>query len=142
VGEAIDNVAGDEDGVPFDEASAAVDTVPKPELETPPRRTRRERQSAESVLDGTDNTDSVTVVLEKDSYFYRPSDDNYLIKRKGDSVDVVVGGETVLKEITREQFDAGVKRLAQAGNQKPENPIEGAMNSPESGRNRRTRRTR
>lgn len=44
--EAIDKVADGREEVPFEEASAAVDTVPKPELETPPRRTRRERQDS------------------------------------------------------------------------------------------------
>jgi hypothetical protein len=137
VDEAIDKAAGDREEIPFEEAAAAVDTVEKPELETPPRRTRKERQAAEPVQDGTDNTDSVTVVLEKDSYFFRPSDGNYLMKHKGDSVDLVVGGETVLKEITQEQFGAGVKAMAQ-GKEVP-NPIEGAMNPPEKGR--RTRRS-
>jgi hypothetical protein len=137
VDEAIDKAAGDREEIPFEEAAAAVDTVEKPELETPPRRTRKERQAAEPVQDGTDNTDSVTVVLEKDSYFFRPSDGNYLMKHKGDSVDLVVGGETVLKEITQEQFGAGVKAMAQG--QEVPNPIEGAMNPPEKGR--RTRRS-
>lgn len=44
--EAVDKVADGREEVPFEEASAAVDTVPKPELETPPRRTRRERQDS------------------------------------------------------------------------------------------------
>lgn len=39
--EAVDKAADGREEIPFEEASAAVDTVPKPELETPPRRTRR-----------------------------------------------------------------------------------------------------
>lgn len=40
---------GDADEIPFDEAAAIADTVPKPDLQKPPRRTRRERveQAAE-----------------------------------------------------------------------------------------------
>ena len=41
--------------------------------------------------------------------------------------------------ISKEEFGEGVKRLAQADNPKPENPIDGAMNPPEKGR--RTRRS-
>lgn len=44
--EAIDKVADGREEVPFEEASKAVEGVPKPELETPPRRTRRERQDS------------------------------------------------------------------------------------------------
>ena len=44
--EVVDKVADGREEVPFEEASAAVDTVPKPELATPPRRTRRERQDS------------------------------------------------------------------------------------------------
>jgi len=43
--EAIDDIAGDEEGVPFNEADEATKDIPKPELETPPRRTRKERQA-------------------------------------------------------------------------------------------------
>ena len=41
--EAIADAAGDAEGVPFEEAAAAADAVPKPDLEKLPRRTRRER---------------------------------------------------------------------------------------------------
>lgn len=44
--EAIDKVADGREEVPFEEASEAVEGVPKPNLETPPRRTRRERQDS------------------------------------------------------------------------------------------------
>jgi hypothetical protein len=131
--EAIAEAAGDREAVSFDEAVAATENIPTPELETPPRRTRAERLAKEQEGDWQDNTDSVTVVLEKDSYFFRPSDGNYLMKHKGDSVDLVVGGERVLEEITQEQFGEGVKAMAQ-------NPLEGAVNPPEQGR--RTRRNK
>lgn len=139
---AIDAVADGREEIPFDEACAAADSVPQPELETPPRRTRKERKSAEQsepVQDGTTNTDSESVTLDADTYFYVPADDNYVMKYKGDTVDLIVDGVEVMKVITKEEFGEGVKRLAQADNPKPENPIDGVMNPPEKGR--RTRRS-
>ena len=139
---AIDAVADGREEIPFDEACAAADSVPQPELETPPRRTRKERKSAEQsepVQDGTANTNSESVTLDADTYFYVPADDNYVMKHKGDTVDLIVDGVEVMKVISKEEFGEGVKRLAQADNPKPENPIDGAMNPPEKGR--RTRRS-
>ncbi len=120
--EAVDKVADGREEIPFEEASAAVDTVPKPELETPPRRTRKERQAAASAA-----------VCEADTYFYIEADDNYVVKHKGDAV------PEGAKEITKEEFGEGVKRLAQQEDKAAENPADGAMNPPESGR--RTRRS-
>lgn len=130
--EAVDKVADGREEIPFEEASAAVDTVPKPELETPPRRTRKERQAATSAA-----------VCEADTYFYIEADDNYVMKHKGDAI------PEGAKEITKEEFGEGVKRLSQQGNfsdkfmdipdEEGENPVDGAMNPPESGR--RTRRS-
>jgi hypothetical protein len=143
---AVSDAFPDKDEVPYDEAAAVADTVPKPELETPPRRTRKERKAAEQaapVNDGTDNTDSETITLAEDTYFFRPSDGNYLMKHKGETVDVIVGGVRVLEQITKEQFNEGGKAIAQ-GNGSP-NPVDGAMNPPvdvPNGRSRRTRRTR
>ena len=45
VDEAIDKATGGAEEVPFDEAAAIADTVPKPDLQKPPRRTRKERQA-------------------------------------------------------------------------------------------------
>lgn len=129
--EAVDKAADGREEIPFEEASAAVDTVPKPELETPPRRTRKERQAAASAA-----------VCEADTYFYIEADDNYVMKHKGDAI------PEGAKEISKEEFNEGVKRLAQQGNfadkfmdipKEGENSVEGAMNPPESGR--RTRRS-
>ena len=129
-GEAVDKIADGREEIPFEEASAAVDTVPKPELQTPPRRTRKERQAASAA------------VCEADTYFYIEADDNYVMKHKGDAV------PEGAKEITKEEFGEGVKRLSQQGNfadkfmdipEEGENPVDGAMNPPESGR--RTRRS-
>ena len=44
VDKAVSEAAGDREEIPFEEYTAAADTVPKPDLEKPPRRTRRERQ--------------------------------------------------------------------------------------------------
>lgn len=140
--EAVAEVAGGREEVPFDEASEAMDAVPKPELETPPRRTRKERKADETVQDGTADTDSETVVLDADTYFYVPADDNYVMKHKGDSVELIVGGVEVMKVITKEEFGEGLKRLAQNGGTQTENPVDGAMNQPEQETGARTRRTR
>lgn len=43
VGNVIDEATGSAEELPFDEACTVADKVPKPELETPPRRTRKER---------------------------------------------------------------------------------------------------
>lgn len=143
-GEAIDKASGGKEEVPFDEAVAATEGIPKPELETPPRRTRKERTATQgTVQGGAANTDSETVTLDEDTcfYVYVPAEDNYIKKHKGDTVTLIEGGVEVMKIITEAEFNEGVKRLAQAGNPKgeamnlPEEPTEGT-------RTRRTRRTR
>ncbi len=139
VGEAIDDVAGEREEIPFEEAVAAAAAVEKPVLETPPRRTRKERQAAQTqISDGIDNTDSESITLAEDAYFYRPSDGNYLMKHKGDTVDIIVGGERMLKRITKEAFGEGVKSLSQQDSKTETAASDGVMNPPESGR--RTRR--
>lgn len=148
---AIDQAFPGQEEVPFDEAMEVADTVPKPELQKPPRRTRKERnaEKAEPVQDGTENVDFENIVLKEDTYFYDIENDNYLLKHEGDSVQTVIGGKTVMKVISREEFNAGVKRLAQANNpvpddaQTPAEPLDGAMNPPEQHvRGQRRRRTR
>ena len=52
------------------------------------------------------------------------------MKRKGDMIDLVVGGVEVMKMITEDEFKAGVKRLAQGGNTE-------SQGQPESGRRNR-----
>lgn len=135
--EAINEASGGAEEVPFDEAVAATEDIPKPELETPPRRTRKERTDTQ-VQDSTTNTDSETVTLDKDTCFYVLANDNYIKKHKGDTVEVIVGGVEVMKVITEAEFGEGVKRLAQAGNKaEGANPPEGVPTG-----TRRTRRTR
>lgn len=134
----VDKIADGREEIPFDEAMVARDKVPQPELQTPPRRTRRERQVSEQVQDGTTNTDSETVTLDADTCFYIPATDNYIKKHKGDTVTLIEGGVEVMKVITDAEFGAGIKRLAQAGN-KTAAPT---TNPPEGARTRRTRRTK
>lgn len=71
------------------------------------------------------------------------------MKYKGDTVDLIVNGVEVMKVITREEFNAGIKRLAQENNPVPADaqttaePLDGAMNPPEQHvRGQRRRRTR
>lgn len=133
--EAINEASGGAEEVPFEEAVAATEDIPKPVLETTPRRTRKERTAAPgTVQDGTTNTDSETVTLDADTCFYVPADDNYIKKQKGETVTLIADGVEVMKVITETEFCEGIKRLAQVSN-KAASPSDGA-------RTRRTRRTR
>jgi len=101
------------------------DNVSKSDLQKPPRRTRRER-SAEQAVEPT--------VCGEDTYFYIPSDDNYVMKHKGDAI------PTNAKVITKEEFNEGVKKIAQS---KTESPADGTINpSEEPARGQRRRRAR
>lgn len=121
--EAIAEATDGAEEVPFEEAATITDNIPKPELETPPRRTRKERKGEQG-----------TAICEVDTYFYIAADDNYVMKHKGDPI------PKGAKVITKEEFIEGSKKISQG------NPVEGAMNPPEEGeqgtRTRRTRRTR
>ena len=136
VGKAIDEATGGAEEVPFDEACAIADTVTKPELETPPRRTRKERVAKAEQNEQPENTPNVLVT---DTYFYIEATDNYVIKHRGDVAPE--GGRVVSKE----EFGEGVRRLAQAETSNI-NPDDDAMNPPEQppvgATGRRTRRTR
>lgn len=127
VDEAIDKATGGAEEVPFDEAAAIADTVPKPDLQKPPRRTRKERQAEQE-------QGAETFICTEDTCFYIPDADNYVKKHAGD--ESPKGG----KVITEDEFNAGLKRIAQENNP---NPVEGAMNPPEPHtRGQRRRRTR
>lgn len=129
VDKAIDEATGGAEEVPFEKAAEIADTVPKPELETPPRRTRKERQAASAPAE--------TSVCSEDTYFYIPADDNYVMKHKGDPIPV--GGQVISKE----EFGEGVKRISKESETPASNPAEGAMNAPEQAEPRqRRRRTR
>ena len=127
VDEAIDKATGGAEEVPFDEAMAIADTVPKPDLQKPPRRTRKERQAEQEQA-------AEIFICAEDTCFYIPDTDNYVKKHAGD--ESPKGG----KVITEDEFNAGLKRIAQENNP---NPVDGAMNSPEPHvRGQRRRRTR
>lgn len=127
VDEAIDKATGGAEEVPFDEAAAIADTVPKPDLQKPPRRTRKERQAEQK-------QGAKTFICTEDTCFYIPDADNYVKKHAGD--ESPKGG----KVITEDEFNAGLKRIAQENNP---NPVDGAMNPPEPhARGQRRRRTR
>ncbi len=136
VEEAVDKIADGREEIPFDEACAAADTVPKPDLEKPPRRTRGERTAEQQNGDFQDNTDSRTVTLEKDAYFFVPESNNYIMKHKGDTVDLIVGGVEVLVEITKEEFIEGGKKIAQGnipdGTDEPPFPVNPPEEAPKS----------
>lgn len=51
VDEAIDKAFPGQEEVPFDEACEVADSVPKPDLQKPPRRTRKERVSEQAASD-------------------------------------------------------------------------------------------
>lgn len=69
----------------------ATPTSPTPVTSDPGHRTRRER------------TESMT--LDHDAYFYDARNNTYVMKRTGETVDVIVGSEIVMQEITKDEFD-------------------------------------
>lgn len=73
-------------------------------------------KTAEQSGNFQDNTDSHSVTLKEDSYFYVPATDNYVKKHEGETVDLIVDGVEVMKPITREEFNQGIKKIAQSGN--------------------------
>ena len=121
--DAVTEAAGDRESVPFEEAEKAMDSIPAPDLEPVPRRTRRERSV----------TPEPSGICEVDTYFYIPETDNYVKKHAGDPIPE--GGHI----ITEKEFGEGIKRIAQEGQQKP---VESPMNPPEVAPARRTRRVR
>lgn len=105
--EAIANVS-DAEEIPFDE----LPSVPVPELEKVPRRTRKERiaeQNEDDIADIQKKIDEASwVVLTEDKYFHVKSTDNYVRKHEGDQVNL-----DDCEEITKEQFNEGIKSISQ-----------------------------
>lgn len=116
-----------------------------PEADKSAKRTRKER-TTEPTQDEIMDADFYSTQLKEDTYFYDVEHDNYLLKRAGEVVDIKIGGKLVMKQITKEEFGEGVKRLAQRTTndvQTPAEPLDGAMNPPEQhARGQRRRRTR
>lgn len=130
---AIDEATGGAEEVDFDTATKIAETVPKPELETPPRRTRKERQAAQA-----DATAPET--LTETTYFFIEATGNYVMKQASEVAPE--GGQVISKE----EFVKGGAAIARSGQGTSENPVEDAMNPPEQAATgatgRRVRRTR
>lgn len=126
VDKAVSEAAGDREEIPFEEAAAAADKVPKPDLEKPPRRTRRERQEEAEQAGEAENP------LDKFMDIPDGQDEEPLPMNPP-----VEGGRKPRERKTRD-----IQPEGQAGQQ--ETPQE-AVQEPEqdgSARSRRTKRTR
>lgn len=143
VDKAVSEAAGDREEIPFEEAAAAADTVPKPDLEKPPRRTRRERQEQDAQNKAPE-----------DMYFYHAESDSFWMLKKGevfpDDADMLCS-----VQITKEEYDVkhcnipdveGGRKLRERKTRdiQPagDSPQQEAAGSEVAGRSRRTRRTR
>lgn len=143
VDKAVSEAAGDREEIPFEEAAAAADTVPKPDLEKPPRRTRRERQEQDAQNKAPE-----------DMYFYHAESDSFWMLKKGevfpDDADMLCS-----VQITKEEYDVkhcnipdveGGRKLRErktrAIQPAGDSPQQEAAGSESAGRSRRTRRTR
>lgn len=62
---AITEACGDAEEVPFDEAAAATENIPKPDLQKPPRRTRKERTDEQSITAEASSTVQENASLEE-----------------------------------------------------------------------------
>lgn len=125
---AVAEVAGDREEIPFDEVVAAMESVPAPELEKVPRRTRADRS-----VQAEDDT------LKEDTCFFVPATGDYLLKHAGDKAPE--GGQV----ISREEYGEAVVKIAKgiqpqmtSASATTGDPLAGAMNPPEQ----RTRRRR
>ena len=67
VDEAIQEAAGDSEEVDFDVAAEAAASVPAPELQKPPRRTRKERKTAEQTVEQSEPVQEEPEVTEPES---------------------------------------------------------------------------
>ena len=117
VDKAVAEAAGDREEIPFEEACAAADTVPKPDLEKPPRRTRRERQEAEQAANIPDGQDEEPLPMN-------PPEEPEKKPRERKTRDIQPEGDSGAAE--QEALKNMVQEAEQGG----------------SGRSRRTRRTR
>lgn len=102
VSEAVEQAADGREAVPFEEVAPVIESIPKPEQEPIPRRSRKNRAV---VPQGG--------VCEKDTFFYIEATDNYVKKHKGDPI------PEGAKEITEAEFGEGIKRIAQESTPEP-----------------------
>lgn len=126
VDKAVSEAAGDRKEIPFEEAAAAADKVPKPDLEKPPRRTRRERQEEAEQAGEAENP------LDKFMDIPDGQDEEPLPMNPP-----VEGGRKPRERKTRD--------IQPEGQAEPQETPQEAVQEPEQGgsaRSRRTRRTR
>ena len=126
VDKAVSEAAGDREEIPFEEAVAAADTVPKPDLEKPPRRVRRERQEeAEQAGEAESPADKFMDIPDGQNEEPLPMNPS------------VEGGERPRQRKTRD--------IQPEGQAEPQETPQEAVRGPEqrgSSRSHRTRRTR
>lgn len=131
VEKAVDEVAGDREEVPFEEAAAAAESVPKPDLEKPPRRTRRERDQK--------NTEQA----EQTEQGERPADGFMNIP---DGIDEELPWLPSTEETTdkkpRERRSRAIQPEGDATVQQEQEPAQEQQDAGTQGRARRTRRTK
>lgn len=124
VDKAVAEAAGDREEIPFEEACAAADTVPKPNLEKPPRRTRRERQeqTAEPAGNPSDKFMDIPDGQDEEALPMNPP---------------VEGGRKPRERKTRDIQPEGQAEQQETPQEAVQEPEQGG-----SARSRRTRRTR
>lgn len=123
VDKAVSEAAGDREEIPFEEAAAAADTVPKPDLEKPPRRTRRERQEeAEQAENPADKFMDIPDGQDEEPLPMNPP---------------VEGGRKPRERKTRDIQPEGQAEQQETPQEAVQEPEQGG-----SARSRRTRRTR
>ena len=126
VDKAVSEAAGDRKEIPFEEAAAAADKVPKPDLEKPPRRTRRERQEEADQNKATE-----------DMYFYHAESDSFWMVKKGEVIPGNIDAQCSV-QITKEEYEAKHCNIPDG---QDEDPL--PMNPPvEGGRKPRERKAR
>ena len=126
VDKAVSEAAGDREEIPFEEAAAAADKVPKPDLEKPPRRTRQERQEE----------------AEQDGEAENPADKFMDIPDGQDEEPLPMNPPVDSGRKPRERKARDIQPEGQA---EPQETPQEAVQEPEqdgSARSRRTRRTR
>lgn len=127
VDKAVSEAAGDREEIPFEEAAVAADKVPKPDLEKPPRRTRRERQE-----------EAAGQQTEGENFA-----DKFMDIPDGQDEDPLPMPPPV--EGGRKTRERKVRDIQPEGQAEPQEMPQEAVQEPEQGgsaRSRRTRRTR
>lgn len=108
-------------------------TEPEPEKE--PEKPKRQRRSRSTKTEEQPES-AETWICTEDTYFYIPDADNYVMKHTGEE------SPKGAKVISKEEFNAGIKRIATEGNPKGEEIPDDAETPPTPQSSRRTRRRR